>query len=96
MNKRSSRRKRLEEYERRIKQAIEVLISISRDPLTPRNIRKATKEAIDTLQTRNFSPAIRAANAISILDELSQDPNMPVSTRVKLWRAISFIEGIRD
>ena len=54
------------------------------------------KDAMDMLQSEKYSLAVRAANAISMLDEISQDPNMPPYTRVKLWNVISFVEAIKD
>jgi uncharacterized protein (UPF0147 family) len=91
-----TRKKKLEEYEERIKQALTVLGEVSEDTTTPRNIRRAAKEAMDSLQTTQFTHAVRASNAISILDEILQDPNMPPYTRVKLWNVMSFLEAIKD
>ncbi|MGQ9538402.1 MAG: UPF0147 family protein [Candidatus Bathycorpusculaceae bacterium] len=90
------RKKKLEEYEERIKQAMAVLAEVSEDTTTPRNIRRAAKDSIDALQTTEFTPAVRASNAISILDEILQDPNMPPYTRVKLWNVMSILEAIKD
>ncbi|RLI39616.1 hypothetical protein DRO60_00740 [Candidatus Bathyarchaeota archaeon] len=84
------------EHQERIKQAIAILETISDDLTTPRNIRRAAKQSIDALLDETLSPAVRAANAISILDEISQDPNMPVPTRTKIWQVISILEGIKD
>ncbi len=84
------------EHRERIEQAIAILETISEDFTTPRNIRRAAKQSIDALQDESLSPAVRAANAISILDEISQDPNMPVPTRTKIWQVISLLEGIKD
>jgi uncharacterized protein (UPF0147 family) len=84
------------EYEARVKQALEVLNEVSQDTTTPRNIRRAAKNAIDALQTTEYSLGVRASNAIAILDDISQDPNMPPYTRVKLWNVMSFLEAIKD
>ena len=51
---------------------------------------------MDSLQTQGVSLGVRAANAISILDDISQDPNMPQYTRVKIWNAVSLLEAIKD
>ncbi len=91
-----SKAKRKEEYEDRTKQAMAVLNEVSNDTTTPRNIRRAAKTAMDSLQTQGISLGVRAANAISILDDISQDPNMPPYTRVKLWNAVSLLEAIKD
>ena len=90
------RKKKLQEYERRIEEAMNVLGMVSEDTTTPRNIRRAAKQSIIALQISENTPAVRAANAISILDEILQDPNMPPYTRVKLWNVMSLLEAIKD
>lgn len=90
------RKKKLQEYEERIKQAMGVLGIVSEDTTTPRNIRRAAKQSIETLQMTQNTPAVRASSAISILDEILQDPNMPPYTRVKLWNVMSLLEAITD
>jgi uncharacterized protein (UPF0147 family) len=90
------RKKKQEEYEERIKQALLVLGEVSEDTTTPRNIRRAAKDSMDALQTTEFTLAVKASNAISMLDEILQDPNMPPYTRVKLWNVMSLIEAIKD
>ena len=90
------RKKKLEEYEERIGEAMNVLGMVSEDTTTPRNIRRAAKQSITSLQQPGNTPAVRAANAISMLDEILQDPNMPPYTRVKLWNVMSLLEAIKD
>ncbi len=89
-------KKKLKEYEEKIKQALVVLGQVSEDTTTPRNIRRAAKEAIGALHLKEYTPAVRASNAVSILDDILQDPNMPPYTRVRLWNVMSFLEGITD
>jgi uncharacterized protein (UPF0147 family) len=88
--------KRKEEYEGRIKQALGVLNEVSNDNTTPRNIRRAAKDAMDALQAVANTIGVRASNAISLLDEIGQDPNMPPYTRVKLWNVASILEAVKD
>ena len=89
-------KKRLQEYEEKIKQATFVLGQVSEDTTTPRNIRRAAKQSIEALQLAEHTLAVRASNAVSILDEILQDPNMPPYTRVKLWNVMSLLEAIKD
>ncbi len=90
------RKKKAEEYEAKIKQALVVLGEVSEDSTTPRNIRRSAKDAVNALQGTEYTPAVKASNAVSLLDEILQDPNMPPYTRVKLWNVMSFIEAIKD
>jgi uncharacterized protein (UPF0147 family) len=89
-------KKKLQEYEERIKQASVILGQVSEDTTTPRNIRRAAKEATAALNLAQYTPAVRASNAVSVLDEILQDPNMPPYTRVKLWNVMSLLEAIKD
>ena len=82
--------------EAKIRQAIMMLMRIVNDTAVPRNIRRAATEAIKQLRDESLSPGVRAANAVSILDEISQDPNMPVYARTLIWNVISLLETVRD
>ena len=79
-----------------LNKAIAILSSISDNPSTPRNIRKLIKDSIDTLKDESISVGVRAANAISMLEDVSQDPNIPSFSRVTIWSAVSSLESIRD
>jgi hypothetical protein len=85
-----------DEYRKKLEQAMSILNMIADDNTTPRNIRRTAKEASDMLIDQELSVAARAANAIAILEEISQDPNMPMYSRTRIWNAISVLEGIRD
>jgi uncharacterized protein (UPF0147 family) len=80
----------------KIRQAISLLTKIVNDTNAPRNIRRAATDAVKQLQDQNLSPAVRAANAVGILEEISQDPNMPTHTRILVWNIVSILETIRD
>ena len=84
------------ENEDKIAKSIAVLQSVADSNITPRNIRKIVKESMIMLQDKTLSHAVRAANAISTLDEISQDPNMPSYARVTIWNAVSTLESIRE
>ena len=84
------------EYLKKTNQAMSILTMVADDNTTPRNIRRTAKQASDLLVDESLSIAARAANAIDILDEISQDPNMPMYTRTRIWNVISVLEGIRD
>jgi uncharacterized protein (UPF0147 family) len=87
---------KIEEYQRKLGQAKQILNMIADDNTTPRNIRRTAKNAADMLDDQKLSIAARAANSISVLEEISQDPNMPMYSRTRIWNAISVLEGIRD
>lgn len=85
-----------DEYKKKLDQAMSILNMIADDNTTPRNIRRTAKQAAEMLLDESISVAARAANAIAILEDISQDPNMPMYSRTRIWNAISVLEGIRD
>lgn len=89
-------KKKQEKHMQKLNQAMAILNRVAEDNTTPRNIRRTAKQASDMLLDESLSLAVRAANAIDLLDEVSQDPNMPMYTRTRLWNVISVLEGIRD
>ncbi len=82
--------------EAKLKQAGEILASIVGDTSVPRNIRRVANEARETLLEENKEPSVRAAFAASMLDEVSNDPNMPMHTRTTIWNVLSILETIRE
>ena len=88
--------KKSKDNEEKLVKSISELQTVMDSNITPRNIRRIAKEAITMLQDSTLSLGVRAANAISLLDEISQDPNMPSFARVTIWSAVSTLESIRD
>ncbi|MEK0318234.1 MAG: UPF0147 family protein [Nitrosopumilus sp.] len=85
-----------EENEEQLKGAIQALSEVVANPSTPKMIRKSITDLVTELLTDEYSKSVRAANAISVLDDITQDPNMPSYVRVTLWQAVSKLEGIRE
>jgi uncharacterized protein (UPF0147 family) len=80
----------------RLKKALADLQQVVESSITPKNIRKVLKDAMNSLSDARISVGVRAASAISILEELTQDPNMPSFSRVTMWSALSNLESIRE
>lgn len=89
-------KKKDKDYQQKTEQALAILKVIADDNTTPRNIRRVAKESSDMLNDGSLTLAVRASNAIDMLEEISQDPNMPPYSRVRIWNAISALEGIRE
>jgi len=80
--------------EETIKQCVEVLERIMSDDAVPRNIRRSAENVKTILQDKSMSEAVKAASAISVLDEISNDPNIPLHTRTLIWNVASQLETI--
>ncbi|MDW8033968.1 MAG: UPF0147 family protein [Nitrososphaerota archaeon] len=89
-------RKKDLENEEKIIRAIEMLSFVVNDVTTPRNIRNSIKEVIANLSKKNTTPGIRAAAAINVLDEISQDPNLSTISRTRIWSSLTLLEDIKD
>ena len=76
--------------------AMTTLNQIATNPSTPKNIRKNIATIVEELKADEYSISVRAANTISSLDDVTQDPNMPSYVRTSLWQAVSTLESIRE
>ena len=63
-----------------------------------RNSKRLIHELLDLLkhEDQNISLSIKAANAISVLDSMSQDRRIESHIRTMLWQVVSSLEGIRE
>ncbi len=79
-----------------LKDAIETLDQLTANFSKPKTIKKSITDLVTGLKSTEGSMSVRAANAISVLDDITQDPNMPSYVRVTLWQAVSKLEAIRE
>ena len=79
-----------------MKESIDTLDQIVSSNSTPKTIKKSISDLIVSLSNQEYSLSVRAANAISLLDDVTQDPNMPSYVRTQLWQAVSKLESIRE
>jgi len=76
--------------------SMSTLNQIATNPSTPKNIRKNIADIVEQLKSDEYSISVRAANTISLLDDVTQDPNVPSYVRTSLWQAVSTLESIRE
>ncbi|HEX7467175.1 MAG TPA: UPF0147 family protein [Methanobacterium sp.] len=74
----------------------QILQHIMEDTSVPRNIRRAAEESRDILSKDGDDLTVRASTVISILDEISNDPNIPIHARTLIWNVLSELESVRD
>ena len=78
----------------KLKQILDVLDQLAEDSSVPRNIRRGATEAKDRLLGTTEPLDVRAASAIFTLDDLANDPNIPLHGRTLIWNIISQLETI--
>ena len=74
--------------------SMSTLNQIATNPSTPKNIRKNIADIVEQLKSDEYSISVRAANTISLLDDVTQDPNLPSYVRTSLWQAVSTLSLI--
>ena len=82
--------------EQSMESAIQTLNQLATSHSTPKNFKKTIADLITGLNSTEYSIAVRASNAISSLDDITQDPNVPSFVRTSLWQAVSVLESIRE
>lgn len=74
-------------------EVLEVLDRIIQDDTVPRNVRRVASEIKERLlSTKEL--AVEAASAISVLEDISSDPNLPMHVRTMIWNLTSQLERI--
>ena len=74
---------------------IPLIQQIANDRTVPRNIRSRCEDSIKTLQNEKEDLALRVNTVISSMDEISNDPNIPIYTRTQVWNIVSILESMQ-
>ncbi len=84
----------MSDFEQVIGECKQKLEYIANDNSVPRNIRRSANEVLDTLRKDGEPLFLRTSTSISILEDISNDPNIPVHTRTLIWDVASQLETI--
>jgi len=77
-----------------LKPVSEMLEQILNDRTVPRNIRAAAEQSKAVLDGTS-AIELKISTAVNTLDEIINDPNMPMYTRTQIWNIVSMLEQIR-
>jgi hypothetical protein len=77
-----------------MEQIIGGLDMLSQDASIPRNIRRKAEEAKKILMKEDNPLDVRVASVTSLLDELANDPNIPLHGRTLIWSIMSKLEEL--
>ena len=75
-------------------QIIPLLQQVAEDRSVPRNIREKILESVETLKKEDMALELRINTVTSTLDEVANDPNIPMYTRTQIWNIVSMLESI--
>ena len=77
-----------------IDEVCEILEYIMNENSAPRNIREAANESNKLLKDEEKDQSVRISTVLGKLDEISNDPNIPVHARTLIWEVLSKLEAI--
>ena len=80
--------------DKRLDQICDGLNMISEDSSIPRNIRRGAEEVKQGLLKLDDPIDLRVASATTRLDELANDPNIPLHGRTLIWNIMSRLEEL--
>lgn len=63
------------------------------DPI-PSNVSEMLNQAAEKLEDEEEELSVRVNSAASILDEISNDPNIKQHTRTEIWNLASKVENL--
>lgn len=72
-----------------------MLEEIKEDNSVPRNIRDGAEECEEMLLNSDDELDVRIASSIFKLEELADDPNIPLHGRTLIWNVISRLESLK-
>ncbi|HET6403615.1 MAG TPA: UPF0147 family protein [Candidatus Thermoplasmatota archaeon] len=78
----------------RLQQLAAVMDQLIEDTSVPRNIRRGADNAKKHLLNKSDALDVRIARAQSVLDELANDPNIPLHGLTIIWNIISGLETV--
>ncbi len=79
-----------------LNEVLQAMEDILNDTSVPRNIRKAVADARDLVTKKEGDPVVNISQAIYLLDEASNDINLPMHARTILWHIIGALESIKE
>jgi uncharacterized protein (UPF0147 family) len=80
----------------KLEQIITIMDQLGEDNSVPRNIRRGATECKERLRRKEEAVDVRIASAISKLDEMANDPNIPLHGRTLIWNIISQLEQVKQ
>lgn len=80
--------------EEKLEPIADVLRQVAEDKSVPNNIKEDCRECIEILKNEEEEISVRVNSCTSILDEVSNDANIPMYTRTQIWNIVSMLESV--
>lgn len=76
-------------------QIVQVLEELAVDRKVPKNVRASVLKAVQILKEEKENDVVKLNTVISIMDEISNDPNLQPYTRTQIWNIVSILESVQ-
>ena len=80
----------------KMEDVLEMIKELADDRRVPRNIRALIQQAMDSLNDPKEPKTVKVSTAISLLDEATNDPNIPSHTRTQIWNLVGVLESMQS
>lgn len=77
-----------------VEQVSDMMTEIAEKDSIPSNVSEMLEEASEELQDEDKDLSVRVNAASSILDQISNDPNIRQHTRTEIWNLASKVESL--
>ena len=97
MTMRQTKEMRKRDNQEKLLKSMNLIDVILKNHTVPKSIKNSMKEILSTLRDeRNGEISVRVANAISLLENITQNPHIQSHIRTNIWQLISTLESIRE
>jgi uncharacterized protein (UPF0147 family) len=79
-----------------VESVIQQMRQLAEEGSVPSNVSDMIEEAAEVLENEEKDLSVRVNTASSILDEVSNDPNIKQHTRTEIWNLASQTESLSD
>jgi uncharacterized protein (UPF0147 family) len=77
-----------------VDQVVDKMLDMADQDAIPSNVSEMLEEAAEELQDEDRELSVRVNAASSILDQVSNDPNIRQHTRTEIWNLASQVESL--
>ncbi|MFB6116646.1 MAG: UPF0147 family protein [Candidatus Nanosalina sp.] len=77
-----------------VESVTEQMRDLAEEGSVPSNVAEMIREAAEELETEDKDLSVRVNTASSILDQVSNDPNIKQHTRTEIWNLASKTESL--
>lgn len=77
-----------------VDQVVDKMLDMADKDSIPSNVSEMLEEAANELQDEDRELSVRVNAASSILDQVSNDPNIRQHTRTEIWNLASQVESL--